>query len=73
MFFAARSRPVAEAFRTVSGSVPARPEGLVDPYVTSLQWSRRFIGHKRSALPSRLPDPMMPLGRSAFNAAPRGG
>jgi len=46
MFFAARRRPVAEAFRTRTGYMPESPEGTVDPYVASLQWSRRFIGLK---------------------------
>jgi glutamate/tyrosine decarboxylase-like PLP-dependent enzyme len=46
MFFAARRRPVAEAFRTATGYMPASPEGTMDPYVASLQWSRRFIGLK---------------------------
>jgi glutamate/tyrosine decarboxylase-like PLP-dependent enzyme len=46
MFFAARRRPVAEAFRTATGYMPTSPEGTVDPYVASLQWSRRFIGLK---------------------------
>lgn len=46
MFFAARRKPVADAFRTATGYMPSSPEGLVDPYVASLQWSRRFIGLK---------------------------
>ncbi|HVP15109.1 MAG TPA: pyridoxal-dependent decarboxylase [Terriglobales bacterium] len=46
MFFAARRAPVAEAFRTTTGYMPASPEGALDPYVASLQWSRRFIGLK---------------------------
>jgi len=46
MFFAARRQPVAAAFRTATGYMPTSPEGTLDPYVASLQWSRRFIGLK---------------------------
>jgi aromatic-L-amino-acid/L-tryptophan decarboxylase len=46
MFFC-RARGVIEtAFGTETAYVPARADGRVYPFVTSLQWSRRFNGLK---------------------------
>lgn len=37
---------LARAFRTHSGYMPPAEKGAVDPYATTLQWSRRAIGLK---------------------------
>lgn len=37
---------LAESFRVRTGYMPKPVEGTLDPYVNSLQWSRRFIGLK---------------------------
>lgn len=39
-------RILAESFRVSTGYMPKPVEGAFDPYVNSLQWSRRFIGLK---------------------------
>jgi aromatic-L-amino-acid/L-tryptophan decarboxylase len=47
MFFCRHPRVVAEAFRAHTAYMPPASDGsAVDPYVTSVQWSRRFIGLK---------------------------
>ncbi len=47
MFFCRHPDTVAEAFRADVSYMPGKPVGPVfDPYTTSAQWSRRFIGLK---------------------------
>jgi glutamate/tyrosine decarboxylase-like PLP-dependent enzyme len=47
MFFCRHPEPVARAFRAETSYMPSRTEGPVaDPYTSSVQWSRRFIGLK---------------------------
>ena len=47
MFFCRHPDVVAEAFRAQTSYMPGKTAGpVVDPYTTSLQWSRRFIGLK---------------------------
>jgi glutamate/tyrosine decarboxylase-like PLP-dependent enzyme len=47
MFFCRQAGVVAEAFRARTSYMPGRTAGPVaDPYTTSVQWSRRFIGLK---------------------------
>jgi glutamate/tyrosine decarboxylase-like PLP-dependent enzyme len=47
MFFCRHADAVREAFRADSYFMPAKTDGAVDDlYVTSIQWSRRFIGLK---------------------------
>lgn len=47
MFFARHREPILEAFRVEASSyVPPAVADTLDPYVTSIQWSRRFIGLK---------------------------
>ena len=46
MFFCRHARAVSEAFRVTTDYMPDLTPGVVDPYVTSVQWSRRFIGLK---------------------------
>ena len=47
MFFCRHAAAVAEAFRAETSYMPARTMGPThDPYTTSVQWSRRFIGLK---------------------------
>lgn len=47
MFFCPHPDAVAEAFRSDTSFMPAKTPGPVsDPYTTSVQWSRRFIGLK---------------------------
>ena len=47
MFFCRHPEAVDEAFRAETSYMPARTLGPVrDPYTTSVQWSRRFIGLK---------------------------
>ena len=47
MFFCRRPEVVAEAFRAETSYMPGRTAGPVaDPYTSSVQWSRRFIGLK---------------------------
>jgi glutamate/tyrosine decarboxylase-like PLP-dependent enzyme len=47
MFFCRHPDAVAEAFRAATSYMPGRTAGpVLDPYTTSVQWSRRFIGLK---------------------------
>src|SRR5207245_192282 len=47
MFFCRHPGAVAEAFRAQTVYMPGKMAGpAVDPYTTSVQWSRRFIGLK---------------------------
>jgi len=47
MFFCRFPDAVAEAFHAETSYMPAKTTGsVVDPYTTSVQWSRRFIGLK---------------------------
>jgi glutamate/tyrosine decarboxylase-like PLP-dependent enzyme len=39
-------RALELAFRVTADYMPGSPAGVVDPYLTSVQWSRRFIGLK---------------------------
>jgi len=47
MFFCRHPRAVREAFHAETSYMPGKAHGEVDdPYTTSVQWSRRFIGLK---------------------------
>jgi glutamate/tyrosine decarboxylase-like PLP-dependent enzyme len=46
MFFCRDRRVLDEAFRVTTDYMPGLTEGVVDNFVTSVQWSRRFIGLK---------------------------
>jgi glutamate/tyrosine decarboxylase-like PLP-dependent enzyme len=47
MFFCRHSDAVSEAFRVETSYMPGKEGGsAVDPYTSSVQWSRRFIGLK---------------------------
>jgi glutamate/tyrosine decarboxylase-like PLP-dependent enzyme len=46
MFFSAHKEPCEKAFRIATDYMPGSTEGVIDPYTTSVQWSRRFIGLK---------------------------
>lgn len=46
MTFCRHPEAVAQAYRVEAVVMPGRTEGRVDPYTTSIQWSRRFIGLK---------------------------
>lgn len=47
MFFSRHREPILEAFRVEAGSyIPPAVAETFDPYVTTIQWSRRFIGLK---------------------------
>jgi glutamate/tyrosine decarboxylase-like PLP-dependent enzyme len=47
MFFCRHPDVVGEAFRAETSYMPGKTDGPVaDPYTTSVQWSRRFIGLK---------------------------
>lgn len=47
MFFCRHSDAIAEAFHAQTSYMPATTEGAIhDPYTSSVQWSRRFIGLK---------------------------
>ena len=47
MFFCRHPETVAEAFRAETSYMPGKTAGpVLDPYTTSVQWSRRFIGLK---------------------------
>jgi glutamate/tyrosine decarboxylase-like PLP-dependent enzyme len=47
MFFCRHPQAVAAAFHAETSYMPPRMPGpVVDPYTTSIQWSRRFIGLK---------------------------
>lgn len=44
MVFVRNGEVLGEAFRVATDYMPDLTAGVVDPYVTSVQWSRRFIG-----------------------------
>lgn len=47
MFFCRHPDAVGEAFRAETSFMPSKMDGAtIDPYTTSVQWSRRFIGLK---------------------------
>jgi len=46
MFFCRHPDVVGEAFRAQTSYMPGKTDAVVDPYTTSVQWSRRFIGLK---------------------------
>jgi len=46
MFFCRHPEAVAGAFGTPASYMPGTAAGTFDPYLTSLQWSRRFTGLK---------------------------
>jgi len=47
MFFCRHAGAVGEAFRAETSYMPPKTQGLAaDPYTSSVQWSRRFIGLK---------------------------
>jgi glutamate/tyrosine decarboxylase-like PLP-dependent enzyme len=46
MFFCRHADSVAEAFRAETSIMPGKIEGQMDPYTSTVQWSRRFIGLK---------------------------
>lgn len=47
MFFCRHADALAEAFHAETSYMPSKSPGAVsDPYLTSVQWSRRFIGLK---------------------------
>lgn len=48
MFFCQHKQPVAEVFRVRAAYMPEDVEDTVEPYNTTIQWSRRFIGLKLS-------------------------
>src|SRR5437879_3779200 len=46
MFFCRHTGAVTAAFRATTSVMPGETDGVFDPYSTSVQWSRRFIGLK---------------------------
>ena len=46
MFFCRHAGTVAEAFRATTSYMPGTTDSVLDPYTSSVQWSRRFIGLK---------------------------
>jgi glutamate/tyrosine decarboxylase-like PLP-dependent enzyme len=46
MFFCRHPESVAQAFRAAAAYMPGKSSDTYDPYTTSVQWSRRFIGLK---------------------------
>ncbi len=46
MFFCRHPDAVGRAFRASTGYMPGDTTGAVDPYSTTVQWSRRFTGLK---------------------------
>jgi aromatic-L-amino-acid decarboxylase len=46
MFFCRHADSVAQAFRAETSYMPAKSNSVPDPYTSSVQWSRRFIGLK---------------------------
>jgi aromatic-L-amino-acid decarboxylase len=46
MFFCRHPDAVGAAFRAETSVMPGKTELVLDPYTTSVQWSRRFIGLK---------------------------
>ncbi len=43
MFLAAHPQALSDSFHVTMDCMPSRQEG-VDPYITTMQWSRRFLG-----------------------------
>jgi glutamate/tyrosine decarboxylase-like PLP-dependent enzyme len=46
MFFTSHREACERAFRITTEYMPGSTEGGIDPYTTTVQWSRRFIGLK---------------------------
>jgi aromatic-L-amino-acid/L-tryptophan decarboxylase len=46
MFFCRHPDAVGEAFRAQTSYMPGKTDAVVDPYTSSVQWSRRLIGLK---------------------------
>jgi glutamate/tyrosine decarboxylase-like PLP-dependent enzyme len=46
MFFCRHRDSVSKAFESEISFMPGKTEAVVDPYTTTVQWSRRFIGLK---------------------------
>lgn len=46
MFFTNHKKAVEQAFNIGADYMPKKSSGMDDPYVTTIQWSRRFIGLK---------------------------
>ena len=46
MFFTRHASALSRAFGVDAGYIPRTESGAIDPYKTSMQWSRRFIGLK---------------------------
>jgi glutamate/tyrosine decarboxylase-like PLP-dependent enzyme len=46
MFLCRENAWLSETFNVATAYMPPTPEGIVDPYVHSMQWSRRLIGLK---------------------------
>ncbi|HYK18212.1 MAG TPA: pyridoxal-dependent decarboxylase [Bryobacteraceae bacterium] len=46
MSFCRHPEAAAQAYRVDTVVMPGKTEGAVDPYTTTMQWSRRFIGLK---------------------------
>jgi aromatic-L-amino-acid decarboxylase len=46
MFFCRHPDTVCSAFHSENSFMPGKTTGVLDPYSTSVQWSRRFIGLK---------------------------
>lgn len=46
MFFCKHKHSVERAFSVATNYMPSETNNAIDPYVTSIQWSRRFIGLK---------------------------
>ncbi len=46
MYLSRDPAPLSRAFGVQTGYMPAAASGLPDAYVSSVQWSRRFIGAK---------------------------
>jgi aromatic-L-amino-acid decarboxylase len=46
MFFCRHPQVLADAFRAETYIMPGKIDGRTDPYISSMQWSRRFIGLK---------------------------
>jgi len=62
MFFCRHPDAVAEAFHAETSYMPGKTSGPVtDPYTTSVQWSRRFIGLKLFLALAHYGDQVIPL------------
>ena len=46
MFLCRENAWLSETFKVATAYMPPTPEGIADPYVHSIQWSRRLIGLK---------------------------